>query len=246
MATTRPQITGTTVAEGITGSNPCSFLNPLANFQMSVLAAINRKINALRRLAEILEAVGDLNPFPALDLGQLVPLGRLDLSAYNNIQRNCPFLNLPPAPEGDASEVINELRSKIIAAYNGIISEIMNHPWFRLGELFKQLDRFQDQVNATGALAGDYLSCFSAICEAAANAGQTLDYYRDQAQQYANNFTADGYPNILTQGARTKYDLMREQVQEVQRLAADVAEIGPSDINETPATLPPLPSSSAS
>lgn len=240
MAITPSYLAGTSVQGDSTGA--CSFLNPLANARTIALAAVNRKINALRRLAGILEELGNINPFPALDIGQLVPIGRLDVSAYNNIQRNCPFLNLPPTPEGDASEVLNEFRAKLVTAYQNLVAQMMNHPWFRLGELFKQLDRFQDQVNLAGALGGDYIACLTAICEAGASAANSLDYYQQQAQQYANNFTSDGWPSVLTQGGRTKYETMREQVRQVQILMATEGEIVPVDLERTPSSiLPPLP-----
>ena len=57
---------------------PCQVIDALAQFQYEVVRRLNRKFNALRRIAELLEAVGDLSVIVP-NIGDLIPISSITL-----------------------------------------------------------------------------------------------------------------------------------------------------------------------
>jgi len=77
-------------------SQVCGVIDALSDFQQKVIEAINGKFAALRRLSELLEQLSDLTGFIP-DITKLIPLSAIDLTLYETLRAECPFLHLPPA-----------------------------------------------------------------------------------------------------------------------------------------------------
>jgi hypothetical protein len=70
---------------------PCQVLDALAQFQYDVVRRLNRKFNALRRIAELLEQVGDIGVLIP-NIAELIPITSITLDTYQRLVENCPFL----------------------------------------------------------------------------------------------------------------------------------------------------------
>jgi hypothetical protein len=183
--------------------NPCSVLESLAQLQFQLLKALNKKFAALRRLAELLEQAGDLSSV-LTGLGQLIPVLNIDLNLYEELARNCPFLNLPPA----SNESLNALRSKLSAAYSTFAGKLLNHPWMRMNKLQDELNKFQQKLNFP--YGDDYLRCLESICATIGVVGTTFEKISqaDVAKELTNfgeNFVNNG-AQVLTKAQQAKRD----------------------------------------
>jgi len=178
-------------------------LQALALYQFEIIRALNKKFTALRRLAELLEQLGDISSFLP-NLGQLVPVIDIDLIIYTDLQVNCPFLNLPPATNED----INALKSKLNEAYALLARKLMNHPFLRLNRVQAMLNDFQNKLNFP--YGDDYLRCLNAVCAAIGKAGSLLEgISQAQIDKELGNFTRDFVDNagqVLTKSMATKRD----------------------------------------
>lgn len=184
-------------------ANACSILQALANYQFEIIRALNKKFTALRRLAELLEQLGDVSS--ALpNLGQLLPVVDIDLITYTDLQVNCPFLNLPPATNED----INALRSKVNTAYALMARKLMNHSWMRMNRVQDMLNDYQNKLNYP--YGDDYLRCLNAVCAAISQAGSLLqNVTQAQIDKELANFGRDFVNNagqVLTKSMQTKRD----------------------------------------
>jgi hypothetical protein len=210
--------------------NPCAVMQALTNWELQVIAALNKKFAALQRLASLLEQMGDLNSWlPNLSslIESLVPVGDLDLSIYTDLQVACPFLNLPPY----SNEDLDKLKGQLNAAYATLLRDIANHPWARMDKLQDWMNDAQNAINYP--YGADYLRCMNAVCGAMSAAGSTLSGLANtniQAEltKFGDNFIAQG-GEVLTEPMRNKrnlafqtsnavYDLRDETVQDYQTL----------------------------
>ncbi len=202
--------------------DPCHVLDVLSDFQMDLLRRLNRKFDSLRRLAQLLEQLGDLSTLiPNIDL--LLPIVNIDVSLYRNLQRDCPFLNLP---EFDPDAPINELQQKVRDAYNNIMKRLLDHPFIRMGKVQDELDKYQSKLNAAAGLSAEYIRCLQTMCEtirATRSAFQTLkdaDIAKEVAT-YTKNYV-DNAGQVLTAPAKAKYEEVLSTVETMQELGADV------------------------
>ena len=148
--------------------NPCSLLQGLVDWEMKIIKALNKKFAALKRLAELLEQLGDISTLLP-NITQLIPVIDIDLDVYTSLQVNCPFLNLPPATNED----INALKSKLNAAYAQLAGKLLNHPWMRLDKVQQMLNDYQTKLNYP--YGEDYLRCLNSVCAAIGTVGSLLE-----------------------------------------------------------------------
>ncbi len=184
-------------------ANICAPLQALTAFELSVVQAINKKFAALQRLAQLLEQLGDISAFLP-NIGQLLPVASLDLSAYQALQLGCPFLNLPPATTAS----IAALQGKLQAAYAALLAQLRNHPWSRLNSVQAMLNEFQSKLNFP--FGDDYLRCLNNVCNAIGTAGSLLSgassfSISNDLKAFATGFVANG-GQVLSAVQQTKRD----------------------------------------
>lgn len=184
-------------------ANICAPLQALVAFEMNVISALNKKFAALRRLAELLEQLGDLSLLLP-NLSQLLPVTAIDLEAYTQLQQACPFLGLPPASNTD----LNALQSKLNAAYAQAAGKLLNHPWMRMDKVQKMLNDYQQKLNYP--YGDSYVACLNAACNAVGAAGSLLEKashanIAKELESFTNNFVTNG-GEIMTKSMLVKRD----------------------------------------
>lgn len=135
----------------------------LRDTQDELFFYINTKFNALKRLAELLEQAGDASgiiPNPA----NLIPLSQINLELYNQLRIKCPFLNLPVA---DTTAITN-LKFKVQDSYYRMISKLNHHPYMRIADLNRLLNRAIYAVNYHSQ--PDWQRCLQFMCDSAKQA----------------------------------------------------------------------------
>jgi hypothetical protein len=184
--------------------DPCGIMQALVGWEMKVISSLNKKFAALQRLTELLEQLGDIASALPPTLGVLVPVADIDLDAYTALQVNCPFLNLPPA----TTEDLNELRSKVNAAYALLARDLLKHPWIRMNNVQKALNDFQQKVNYP--YGEDYIRCLNSICAAINVAGSFLENLKQadvaaELASFGQNFVQRG-GRVLSDAQAIKRD----------------------------------------
>jgi hypothetical protein len=209
-------------------SNPCSILQGLVNWEMNMLRLLNKKFDALKRLAALLEQLGDISSLLP-NISGLIPVANIDISAYTDLQVNCPFLNLPPY----SNENIAQLRSKVNAAYADLARMLSALPHLRMGKVQGMLNDFQETINFP--YGEDYIRCLNSICAAIGTAGSLLKGLsqtdiQKELELFGQNFV-DNAGQVLTEPMRIKHnealqvynqvlDLRDESVQDYQTITA--------------------------
>lgn len=201
----------------------CGVIDALANFQQSIIDAINGKFAALRRLAELLERLGDLSAFIP-DISQLVPISSIDISIYENLRSSCPFLNLPPA-SGDPGQVLGNLRSQVDAAYGRLLSNLDVNPLSRMSKLQQRFDDYQAKFNL-GALKGtDFMSCLQAACQAAVQVEGVVSNLSNTSPTKVLNSAKTYLNNMVNQQGQILNDGAKQKVSEWQSTRSAVQEL---------------------
>jgi hypothetical protein len=198
--------------------NPCALTNFLANNYYEAVKLINRKFNALRRLAELLEQIGDLSGFIP-DIGALVPLYLVNLDAYTNLVSACPFLNLPKNP---STEDIVRLQAQVAAAYTRLTDQLLKHPWVRMGKLQAQLDKVQGRVNDILAQGEQYFQCLQQACR---SAEQAVNFVAEIADTDFKKEFDDYTRNVVGSNTQVLNSAMRNKRNEVQGAIDNINEL---------------------
>lgn len=209
-------------------TQPCAVIDSLAQFQYDVVRRLNRKFNALRRIADLLEQVGDITVLVP-NLEELIPVTSITLDTYARLVQNCPFLGLPESPN---DESLGVLRQKVVEAYAGLIRKLMNHPHLRMGKLQDVLSRFQSDLNAGAAVVADYLTCLQTICDTVGVVGTAFANIsqadiRKEVAEYTKNFVTNA-GQVMTEGMKVKEQQVRTTIQEIQDLSTETV----TDVNE--------------
>lgn len=225
--------TSATVSSGVSA---CGIADALAYFQYDIIRRLNRKFEMLRRLAQILEDLGNLSELIP-NINALIPVLAIDLSAYNQLAAACPMLGLPSP--GEAS--LNDLRSKVIAAYGNLAKNLLNHPWTRMGKLQSELIKFQNKISAPLAQGQSYLQCLQAACNAISQAGSafknvTQANINQELASFSSNYVNNA-GQVLTEGAAIKYGQAQSGLTTLRSLGADVGTDYTTLKAQTPASL---------
>lgn len=192
-------------------SQVCGVIDILSDFQQKVIDAINGKFAALRRLAELLEKLGDLTGFIP-DISKLIPISSIDVSVYETLRAECPFLSLPPA-SGDPEQVLGGLRAQVNTAYGRLLGELNAHPLSRLDKLQGKLNDYQQRFNVAALGGTDFMQCLQAACQAAVAVQGTVSNLSNtsaekvakSAQTYLNNMVNE-QGKILSAASQAKVD----------------------------------------
>lgn len=200
---------------------PCQVVDALARHQYDAVRGVNKKFAQLRRLAELLQQLGDLSTLVP-NISALIPVADINFSTYNELAAMCPALGLPSP--GEAS--INELRAKVVGAYGNLARRVLNHPYTRMGNLQGVLNRYQSKVNLSMATATDYLACLQAACNALDTAaglfdGVTKESVEKELSQFASGYVASA-GEVLTGPLKAKNDEAKATLVQLQDLGADV------------------------
>lgn len=217
-------------------ANPCTVTNVVANDYVNAVGAVNRKFNALQRLAQLLEQLGDINGLLlSLNPAALIPLYDIDFSTYTDLVAACPFLNLPPVPSNAS---VAALQAQVSSAYSRLIQSLNLHPFSRLALLQAQMDKVQAQVNDVLAVGAPYLQCLGAACGAASDVANFVNnLVQNGVQQELSNFSR-GYlasnGQVLTQDMKDKVATVRGIIQNINELNTTAPVIIPSPVPVIP------------
>ncbi len=224
--------------------DPCVLTNVLANDYAVALTTINRKFNALRRLAELLEQLGDISP-AIPNIGALIPLQLINLSAYEDLVAACPFLNLPKHP---TNTDIAKLQALVLAAYQRLLGNLNQHPWLRMNALQAQLDKVHARLNEILSQGAQFVQCLQQAC-ASADAATTFvadvvtSDLNGQVDNYTRNFVANN-GQVLTSGMQAKAGTVNGAIDQVNELMTPApitsSSLGPK-ISPVPNPGPQLP-----
>jgi hypothetical protein len=202
--------------------NPCNVLDALSDFQYDLMNRLNKKFEQLRRLAALLEQLGDLS-WLIPNLNALIPVANIDFDVYNQLAANCPFLGLPGNPvQGN----LNQLRAEVLSAYDNYARKILNHPWFRMGQLQDEMTKFQTQITGAMTQGQDFIRCLQAMCAAGSALQSTVSKLsQTDIQATVSKFTENYVTNagqVLTDPMKAKYAQMTDAVGTIQGLGSDV------------------------
>ncbi len=193
------------------GAGPCDVMDILANDYFQIIKSVNRKFNALRRLAELIEQLGDLSGFIP-DLSKLIPIKNIDLSTYANLKAACPQLDLPDLGIPD----VTALQAEVNAAYGRLRDKLLKHPWMRLDALQEEMTNYQSQFNAFANKGTSFMQCLQAGC-AAYQAGSQffsglgkLDIEKELTTLFKN--TVNGQVKVLN----TQMEVKKSQVNDAR------------------------------
>lgn len=175
------------------------------------MGLMNRKFDALRRLATLIEDASDPKTmFPNLDA--MLPLSDINLSTYEHIRNSCPFLNLPPGQAG-----VDALRGRVNDAYNALLNELSSHPWSKLDRIQRMMDRFHGKHSLDLQKIKGVLNCSEVLCGTVESfPGQLVEQQRTVDKWTENFVTHEG--QVLTDG-------MKEKKQQINDLAASVKQL---------------------
>lgn len=195
--------------------NPCAVTGALADAQYDLIKRVNRKFESLRRLAILLEQLGDLTTLiPDINklIQNMIPVNLIDFSVYNSLAQACPFLGLPAY--GDAP--LQQLQDQVSGAYARMAGKISNSPYMRMGALQTELENFvtnldgyRDMFNDYASQGAQYMECLTSMCQAGAQvyslAGKVpSDELTVVMNKFQNNIVTEG-GNVMTAGGKQKY-----------------------------------------
>jgi hypothetical protein len=212
---------------------PCQVLDALAQFQYDVVRRLNRKFNALRRIAELLEQVGDIGVLIP-NIAELIPITSITLDTYQRLVENCPFLGLPDVSVAN----LGELRLKVEVAYGNLVRKLLNHPHLRMTKLQGVLTKFQNDLNAGAAVANDFILCLQTICDTIGAVGTAFQNItqadiRKEIANYTKNYIENA-GEILTDPMKVKATQVQDTIREIRDLStetvSDVTEVAAGDV----------------
>jgi hypothetical protein len=221
------------------GVNPCVLTNALANDYANAVALINRKFNALRRLAELLEQLGDVSSLlKGLNVSALVPLYLINFDTYTDLVAACPMLNLPKTPSNASTAA---LQAQVGAAYARMIQQLNLHPFIRMDKLQAQMDKVQAKVNDILNTGSQYMQCLQAACGAASDVSSFVKEiaqtdFQGQLDQYSRTYLANN-KQVLTEQMKNKVSTVRGMIDNLNELSSTAPLVTPSP---TP-TIPQVP-----
>lgn len=216
--------------------NPCDVLTTLSSFQQEVLDQLARHFNAIARLAEILEKVGDVTSTGDLAkiIPQLPPLSSLvSIDAYNQIRAACPMLNLPVANAAHldsktGADAVAKFQLDVARAYAGLLRKIDIHPFNRMGKLQARLDSVL--AKAISAVGSDWFVCASIVCDLSTNAAFATTHDNIRQHLEINSQVAAGN---LPPGTRTPFTVVSEtggpKVAQLMEQRSQLAQLSQSD-----------------
>jgi hypothetical protein len=208
---------------------PCQVLDALAQFQYDVVRRLNRKFNALRRIAELLEQAGDVGVLIP-NIAELIPVFSITLDTYQRLVENCPFLGLPDVSVAN----LGELRMTVEAAYGNLVRKLLNHPHLRMTKLQSALSKFQGDLNAAAAVANDFILCLQTICDTIGAVGTAFQNItqadiQKEIAAYTKNFVENA-GSIMTDPMKVKAAQVTTTIQQIRDLStetvSDVVAVG--------------------
>ena len=196
----------------------CNIVDSLAALQLDVLTRINKKFAALQNLANLLVQLADAASWIP-NLAGLIPVVNIDVSLYNEMVAECPYLNLPPA-----TNQLQALQAAVTLAYTNLFNKIARSPQFRLGAVQAEMYKFQASLNTGLSDAGQFLKCLQAVCAAGESvvSGLTAMSNADIAKQvttFANNYVARG-GNVLSTDAQNHLEIAQSAQTQLSDLGA--------------------------
>lgn len=137
-------------------ANPvCNVLGILTSAQGLIFNEINNRVASLRRLAQILENLGDLNTLIP-NINNFIPIAEIDTLMYEQLRQACPQLGLPPFT------AVDDMKAAVADAYARVQDYLYNSPYNRMGGIQSKLD---DALSKFTQAAGpwDYLNWMSCV-----------------------------------------------------------------------------------
>jgi hypothetical protein len=205
--------------------DPCSISSAVATGYMNAVAAVNRKFNALQRLAELLEQLGDIQGLlEGVNPAALIPLYAINFDVYTDLVTACPFLGLPAAPSNASTA---QLQSIVSSAYASMIAGLNLHPFSRLATLQAQMDKVQGRVNETLQQGATFLQCLGAVCNSANVTLNFVNNFQQEFDTFKRGYLASN-GQVLTQTMKAKVATVNGLIQNINELNSTVPVVIPS------------------
>lgn len=205
-------------------ANPCAVTGAVAAGYQNAVTAINRKFNALQRLAELLEQLGDISALlEGINPAALIPLYAINFDVYTDLVNACPFLNLPKAPSNTSTA---QLQAMVGSAYAGMLQKLNLHPFIRLGALQTQMNKVQSSVNESLNTGEQFVQCLAQAC--ASTFGFFVNTnFQQQLDQFKRGYLASN-GQVLTQEMQGKLQSVRGLIDNINELMSTAPVITPS------------------
>ncbi len=212
----------------------CGVIDALSDFQQKIIDAVNGKFAALRRLAELLERLSDLTGFIP-DITALVPISAIDISIYETLRAECPFLNLPPA-SGDPEQVLGELRARLNTAYGRLLGQLDLHPLSRMSKLQDKIDEYQQRFNLAALGGTDFMQCLQAACQAAVAVEGTVSNLSSTSPNKVVESASKFLKNTVTDQGRVLGEASQNKVNDWRAVRDGVADLMDVEVIDLPTT----------
>lgn len=213
------------------GADPCAVTNAVANDYANSVTAVNRKFNALQRLAELLEQLGDAQSLlEGINPTTLIPLYLINFDTYTNLVTACPFLNLPRTPSNESTAALQE---QVSTAYANMIKRLNLSPFIRMGNLQSQMDKTATNANKSLNAGTQFMQCLQQACATSATVVNFVNNFQSEANQFAKNYVASNGRVLTT--------LQEQKVSEVRGLIDNLNELMTTAPVVTPAPPPVIP-----
>lgn len=143
----------------------CSLADVMQSAITQVLDFFFQKLQQLKRLTAMLEQLGFSIQLPELE--KLLALSQITIEVYEQLQKSCPQLNLPPVPGN-----IDKIREQVSKAYGALAGGLQLHPWAQMGGLQSIVDMYAGQANQElgklmgNSSGGNIMACLTALCGA--------------------------------------------------------------------------------
>lgn len=216
------------------GANPCAVTNAVANDYANSVTSVNRKFNALQRLAELLEQLGDVQSIlEGINPTALVPLYLINFDTYTNLVTACPFLNLPKTPSNESTAALQE---QVTTAYANMIKRLNLHPFVRMGKLQSQMDKAATKANKSLNAGTQFMQCLQQACATTAAIESFVNNFQEEANQFAKNYVAAN-GQVLTQEQQQKVSVVRGMIDNLNELMTTAPVVSPAP----PPVVPQVP-----
>jgi len=205
-------------------ASACDVTGVLAADYQNAVTAVNRKFNALQRLAELLEQLGDVSALlEGINPSALIPLYAINLDVYTDLVNACPFLNLPKTPSNTSTA---ELQAMVSSAYARLIQKLNLHPFIRLGALQAQMNKVQASVNDILNTGNEFVQCLEQACSS--TVGVVLGTnFQQQLDLFRRGYVASN-GQVLTQQMQGKLQTVRGMIDNINELMTTAPVVTPS------------------
>lgn len=195
----------------------CAVNYAVVNHAVAALNELDARFSAMRRTVNLLRGSAELAGQLAFPPIPLPPVSSVDIATYNTIRTVCPMLNLPLLDENfilglPGISQLQKLRSALIGAYSGLLSEIENSALSIIDQLQLQLDLLAAEALA---IARPVIALIDCICQGSAAIQDAVEAHRARETYLA--WTSDTKPTLIDENLAAQRSQMNEVKNSLKR-----------------------------